>query len=338
MASFRFRGGRWEAQVRRRGRPTLSRTFKAKIDADAWASQIESEIARGVYRDRSQAERYSLGDILTRYGEEVSPHKKSADAEAGRIAFLLRDPISRLRLSDLRPTDVAAFRDRRLKHVTGSTVIRDLTLISHAINIARKEWGIVMDNPCTLIRRPKENRPRRRRLSPTEERALLAELEPSRRTPGGTWLPGGCRNDWVQPLVILAIETAMRRGELLALQWPDVFLEERFARLHDSKNGHGRDVPLSTRAVTVLAGLPRDPSGRVFPVTGEAVKQSFTRAATRAGLSDLHFHDLRHEATSRIAPKLGNVLELSAVTGHMSLQMLKRYFHPMASELARKLG
>ena len=109
-------------------------------------------------------------------------------------------------------------------------------------------------------------------------------------------------------------------------------------RLHDSKNGHGRDVPLSKRAVTLLTELPGDRSGRVFPVTGEALKRSFIRAVERAGLGDLHFHDLRHEATSRIAPKLGNVLELSAVTGHMSLQMLKRYFHPVASELARKLG
>ncbi|WP_066095045.1 site-specific integrase [Xanthomonas massiliensis] len=338
MASFHPRPGGWQAQIRHRGRPPISRTFKTKADAQAWANQIESEIARGVYRDRSQAERFTLGEILIRYGKEVSPLKKSADAEASRIAFLLRYPIAQIRLSDLRPTDIADFRDCRLQEVTGSTVIRDLTLISHAINIARKEWGIVMENPCTLIRRPKENKPRKRRLSPKEEQRLLAELELSQRTPEGTWLPGGCRNEWMKPLVIMAIETAMRRGELLQLKWTDVFLEERFVRLDDSKNGHGRDVPLSSRAAAVLADLPRDPSGRVFPVTGEALKQSFTRAAVRAGLGDLHFHDLRHEATSRIAPKLGNVLELSAVTGHMSLQMLKRYFHPIASELARKLG
>lgn len=242
-----------------------------------------------------------------------------------------------MRLSDLRSADVAAFRGRRLQEVTGSTVIRDLTLISHAINIARKEWGIAMDNPCNLIRRPRENRPRKRRLSPKEEQLLLDELELSRRTADGTWRPGGGRNPWMKPLVILAIETAMRRGELLQLDWTDAF-EERFVRLHDSKNRHGRDVPLSMRTVSVLAGLPRDPCGRAFPVTGEALKQSFTRAVERACLGDLHFHDLRHEATSRIAPKLGNVLELAAVTGHMSLQMLKRYFHPVASDLAKKLG
>ena len=338
MASFHPRPGGWQAQVRRRGRAPVSRTFKTKADAQAWAHQTESEIARGVYRDRSQAERFTLGQVLTRYRTEITPLKKSADAEAGRIAVLLRHPITRIRLSDLRPSDFAAFRDQRLEKVTGSTVIRDLTLLSHAINVARKEWEIGMDNPCTLIRRPKENKARKRRLSPKEELRLLAELEPNQRGAEGVWLPGGCRNPWMKPLVILAIETAMRRGELLQLDWADVFLDECFVRLHDSKNGHGRDVPLSKRAVTLLTELPGDRSGRVFPVTGEALKRSFIRAVERAGLGDLHFHDLRHEATSRIAPKLGNVLELSAVTGHMSLQMLKRYFHPVASELARKLG
>jgi integrase len=130
----------------------------------------------------------------------------------------------------------------------------------------------------------------------------------------------------------------MRRSELLALRWQDVELQDRFVRLHDTKNGDPRDVPLSTRAASTLAGLPRHISGQVFPISADAVKKSFSRAAVRAGLQDLHFHDLRHEATSRIAEKLDNILELSAVTGHKTVQMLKRYYHPRARDLARKLG
>jgi len=130
----------------------------------------------------------------------------------------------------------------------------------------------------------------------------------------------------------------MRRSEVLALRWPDVFLEERFVRLHDSKNGEPRDVPLSTRAAATLAALPHISGGPVFPITGEALKKAFTRACERAGIANLHFHDLRHEATSRIAERLDNVLELSAVTGHKTVQMLKRYYHPRATDLARKLG
>lgn len=153
MATIRQKSWGWEAQILRRGRTAISRTFRIKADASAWAIQVESEIARGVCRDRSQGERFSLDDTLVRYRAEVTPCKKSAQAEEARIDFLRRDPIACLRLSDLRSRDAARFRDRRLQEVTGSTVIRDLILIPHAINIARKEWGIVFDNPCSLIRR-----------------------------------------------------------------------------------------------------------------------------------------------------------------------------------------
>jgi integrase len=117
-----------------------------------------------------------------------------------------------------------------------------------------------------------------------------------------------------------------------------VYLNDRFVRLHDTKNGESRDVPLSTRAYELLNGLPRHISGRVFATTPDAVKKAFMRAVERAQLGDLHFHDLRHEATSRLAEKLDNVLELSSVTGHKTLSMLKRYYHPRARDLARKLG
>jgi integrase len=142
-------------------------------------------------------------------------------------------------------------------------------------------------------------------------------------------------------VVILAIETAMRRGEILALRWSDVYLSDSYVRLHDSKNGEARDVPLSTRAVQILRDLSTKPvqiSGRVFPISPEALKKAFTRARERAGITNLHFHDLRHEATSRIAERLDNILELSAVTGHKTVQMLRRYYHPRATDLAKKLG
>lgn len=195
-----------------------------------------------------------------------------------------------------------------------------------------------IENPVAMIRRPPENKARKRRFAVGEEELLLAELELSTRSPNGCFKDGGARNPWIRPLVILAIETAMRRGELLSLRWSDVFLSDRFVRLRDSKNGESRDVPLSTRAYGVLAGLPRHISGKVFPTTADAVKKAVTRAVVRSGLGDFHFHDLRHEAISRIAEKLDNVLELSAVTGHKTLSMLKRYYHPRAKDLARKLG
>jgi integrase len=130
----------------------------------------------------------------------------------------------------------------------------------------------------------------------------------------------------------------MRRGELLALEWRFVDLEQKIAHLPDTKNGRVRNVPLSRAACEVLRILPRAIDGRVFPITAEYLKQAFKRAVDSAGLEDFHFHDLRHEATSRMAQRLPNLIELASVTGHQDLRMLQRYYHPNPAELAVKLG
>jgi integrase len=306
---------------------------------------IESEMDRGVFVDRSEAERNTLGDLLKRYRREVTPLKKGAKAEDYRIARLLLDPLSRIRASGLSAQLLAEFRDRRLqtpkgksgRTISGTTVNRDLELLSNVINVARREWGVHVENPVAHIRKPKNGRSRTRRLAPDEGERLLAELEPSERSPNGTFSAGDARNPWIRPVVQIALETAMRRSELLAIRWADVSITERFVRLHDTKNGEPRDVPLTSVAAEILGALPRDISGRVFPLSAESVKQSFERAVKRAGLVDFRFHDLRHEATSRLAEVLDNVLELSSVTGHKTVQMLKRYYHPRASDLARKI-
>ena len=340
MATIRQRSStkKYEVQIRRDGWPNVTRTFTKAADARAWAAVIESEIERGVFIDRTEAEKNTLGDLLQRYLAEVSCQKKGHASERYRLVSLQNDSIAKYKVAGLSGKLMAEWRDKRLKEVSGSTVNRDLNLISHVINVARKEWGIHVDNPISMIRRPAENRARKRRLAPGEEERLLTELELTARSENGTYEAGGTHNPWMLPLVVVALESAMRRSELLALRWSDVFLSERFVRLHDTKNGDSRDVPLSTRAYMVLESLPRHISGKVFPTTGDAVKKAFTRAVERAGLGDFHFHDLRHEATSRIAEKLDNVLELSAVTGHKTLTMLKRYYHPRARDLARKLG
>ncbi|NUA26303.1 site-specific integrase [Cupriavidus basilensis] len=348
MASIWKRGDYWRVAIRRRGYPHQARTFDTKSDAETWARQMESEMDRGSFVDRREAERNTLGDLLLRYSREVSPHKKGGEQEILRIRKLSTDNIAQFKIAALTGKVLAEYRDRRLagdgrrKPVCGSTVNRELTLISHVLNVASKEWDVhVAVNPVATIRRPRESRGRARRLSPAEEARLLAELSASPRNDLGHYEKGGSRNGSILPLTILAIETAMRRGELLSIRWSDVFLDDRFVRLHDSKNGEPRDVPLSTRAVTTLAALAKEDrpsSERVFPTSADAVKKAFTRACERADIENLRFHDLRHEGTSRIADRLDNVLELSAVTGHKTLQMLRRYYHPRAKDLALKLG
>ena len=357
----------WRAKVRRKGFPEQSRTFTYKEDAEKWVRTVESELETKGFIDRREAEKNTLAAILKRYQQEITPGKKSAAIESVKIDVLLRDAaLVGLKMTAITSTEVARWRDRRLKEVTGGTVNREIDVLSTVFNHARREWGIHVENPIPLVKRPEKARARDRRLSHEEESYLLAALTGGVRQQDGTFTKGA-RNPWLLPLVRLALETAMRRGELLALQWENVDLKRRTAHLPDTKNGDARTVPLSTTAVGILRALPSRPkaergkpveraAGPVFPTTAMALRKGFTRAIERAQqdyladcqaarrkpqpgfLSDVHFHDTRHEAASRLAEKLSNVLELSAVTGHRDLRMLKRYYHPRAEDLAKKLG
>ena len=144
----------------------------------------------------------------------------------------------------------------------------------------------------------------------------------------------------VPPVVLFAIEKGMRRGEILSLTWENVHLVKRYVLLPDAKNGDSRDGPLSPQALELLGSLPRNirSDQKVFPLHYEALKSAWRRACSRAGIIDLRFHDLRHEATSRFFEKGLNVMEVAAITGHKDLRMLQRYTHLRAEDLALKLG
>lgn len=327
MATVSKRVSGYQVQIRRRGFPAVSRMFKTKRDAEAWARQLEGEMDRGIYLDRTEAENTTLGELLTRYKNEVTPHKKSSYSESKRIERMVRDEsICQYKTTALTSKLLAVYRDKRLGFVSGSTVNRDLSVISHALNTATKEWGFNLANPITLLRKPKENPARERRLRDGEEQRLLNEIDAK------------TNNQWLKAVVIFAIETCMRRGEILSLTWENVDLQRRVARLLDTKNGEGRSVPLTQKATALLLGLPRSIDGRVFPTTAEAVKLAFGRALERAGINDLRFHDLRHEAVSRMFEKGLNMMEVATISGHKTLQMLKRYTHMTNDRLLAKLG
>lgn len=327
MATLRKHGRGWQARVRRRGYPDEVKTFPSKVEAERWARAIEGEMDRGEFVSRSEAEQTTFGEIIQRYMETITPKKRGCQEERIRLTATLRHRITKLSMANLTPQAVAEYRDDRLKSRKANTVIRDLAMMSSIINHARREWGIVIQNPVEMIRKPTMPPGRDRVLSESEETRLLAELTPT-----------GRRNSLMQPLVIVAIETAMRRGEILGIRWDHVDLDRRVIFLPLTKNGQSRYVPLSTRAAETLTQLPKSPDGRVFPINTAAMEANFMKAVRRAGLLNLHFHDLRHTAASRMARKLPNVIELASVTGHTSLQMLKRYYHPKAEELAMKLG
>jgi len=326
MACIRERGKRhWEARVRRRGFPTVCKTFNTRADAEKWAGIVESEMTRRVFVDWREAEKTTLGEALERYLREIAPQKKGHQ-EAYVIKAWLRHPLALRPLTAVRPSDLAAYRNERLKEVGPKTVIHALNVISHLYYVAKTEWdmeGLV--NPVATIKKPKLPFGRRRRISASElKRLLQASAESDMKC--------------LTAIIELALETAMRRGELVALRWEYVDLEKRVAHLPMTKNGEPRDVPLSSRAAEILRDLPRSADGRVFPVHPDTVTHAFQDACKKAGIKGLRFHDQRHEATSRFFEHDGlELMDVAKITGHKTLQMLHRYTHLRAEDVAKKL-
>lgn len=327
MATFRNRSGKWQARVQIQGHSPLSKTFINKVDAERWAKQVEVEMQKGSYTNLVLAERTTFAEIIERYIAEVLPTMRGGTADYIRLKALARRPIAKLNMVSLTPQKIARHRDERLKEIAPATVIRELSYFSSIITHARKEWGINIINPVALVARPKNPQGRSRILDAAETSALFEALRPI-----------GRRSIWMLPLVKLALETAMRRSELLGLRWEHIDLERRIIYIQLTKNGTSRTVPLSTHAIQILCDMPRNLDGRVFPLTHEVVSQAFNRARRQAEIKDIRFHDLRHMAITRLAEKLPNLIELSAVSGHKSLAMLKRYYHPNPESLAKKLG
>lgn len=314
MASIRQRKGSWQARVIRKGFPPLAATFSTKRDAEVWASQQEADIGRGRFIDSREAEKTTLKECLERYQREVSSTKKGFHKERSVIARWLRSGLEARAMSSIRGMDIAGYRDARLKQVSAHTVGNELILLSHLFNVARREWGMEgLQNPVASVRRPKRPRARDRRLKPGEEDQLLAAAAPNLRR-----------------AIILALETGMRLSELTRLQPADLDLTARVASLRDTKNGESRRVPLSPRAISVLQeGL--------IGCTSSNITHSFAKLSQSLGIEGLRFHDLRHEATSRLFERGLNPIEVASITGHKGFAMLQRYTHLKASDLARRL-
>lgn len=327
MATLRNRSGKWQARVVRKGHIPVAKTFQAKQDAERWARQVESDMDKGSYSSPVLAERTTFKEVVERYIKEVTPTMRSLIEDTFRLKKLSKHPLCKLSMAALTPTRIAEYRDERLKTVTSGTVIRELSYLSSIINHSRREWGINIINPVQLVKKPASPPGRCRVLNEAELVRLLDSVKPT-----------GRRSVWMLPIIEFTLATAMRRGELLRLRWPDIDFEKQTAHLEITKNGDSRTVPLSKSAIQILHSLPRSIDGRVFPVNAPALAAAFIKAAKRADITDFHFHDLRHMAITRLAEKLPNLIELSAVSGHKSLAMLRRYYHPDAGVLAQKLG
>lgn len=328
MASIRNRNGKWQARITRKGQSAVAKSFHSKQDAEKWARQVEIEFDKGSYTNVALAERTLFKDVIERYVQEVTLKTRSMKEDAYRLRALARHPVAKLCMTALTPIKVAEYRDERLTLVSAGAVIRELSYFSSIINHARREWGISIINPVPLVKKPATPQSRCRMLTEEELKRLYAALTPKIKS----------SNHWILPLTKFALESGMRRGEILGMRWNDLNLDKRIAYIPLTKNGQPRTVPLTTAAIEILHKLPRNLDGRVFPVTPFTLSAAIDRARRKAKLDDFHFHDLRHMAITRLAEKLPNLIELSAVSGHKSLAMLKRYYHPNPERLVEKLG
>jgi len=321
MPTYRKRGDKWRVEIRRKG-VYRSATFYTKAEAREWAIQVEREIDTGKLGSRSVL---TLGDAFKRYGREVSPHKKGRKWEQIRLTKLQRDTLADIRFKDLTTNDLAKWRDTRLQAVSAGSVNRELSLIGAVLTTARKVWGWTDDDPLKDVKRLAEPAHRDRRITDDEIRRICLALCFDGEVT--------CKSHEVAVAFLLAIETAMRLGELTGILPANVF--PRHVRLIDTKNRDRRDVPLSKEAVRLIGLLPGD-GAKLFTVSAACASTLFRKARDRAEIKDLTFHDSRHEACTRLARKL-DVLDLARMIGHRDLRSLMIYYNPRVSELAARL-
>lgn len=320
MASLRKYKSGWRVEVNRRG-VRESRVFDTRQQAKDWGAQREYEILHG----KAIAAKMTLGEVFARYAREVSPTKRGERWEVVRLNRFQKDKLARIALSDLTPDDFGKWRDARLREVSPASVIRELQLMSSVLNTARREWGLIDRNPVSDVRKPPKPPPRDRLPTPDE-------IERMRHSAGTDLTKATAR---AFHAFLFSMQTAMRAGEVCHLRPGDVDAGRRVARLHMTKNGRPRDVPLSSEALRLLGELPAlDP---VFGLEPRQLDALFRKVRDRAGVSGLTYHDSRAAAISALAKKL-DVLELARMVGHTDIRQLMTYYRTPVEDLAGRLG
>ncbi len=332
MASIRKRSGKYHVQVRRLGFPTQTKSFSQLKDAKEWARQKELEADRGeLSNGHRQLQEKTFGDLVKSYLEKITPYKKTSRAETYVLSALQKNAICKVTLRALSTSHFASYRDQRLKHISAAGLARELNTIRHMLNIAKMELDIPLThNPLNGLRVDFKDNKRERRLKDGEQEKLI-EAARTRQNP------------MIEKVVIFAIETGMRRGEILGLCWGQVDLNRRSVSILESKNGYSRTIPLTPGAFALLQQMTGSAGGedlrseRVFPLTANALRMAWERMLVRTDIEDLHFHDLRHEAISRFFEMGLTVPEVASISGHRDMKMLMRYAHADTTRLAKKL-
>jgi integrase len=328
MATLRKRGQTWQVQIRRLGYPSISRSFHLRVDAETWARKKEAEADRGhLTPDPKLLQSTTFANLLELYrGRVLERANRPMDTEHCLVRSLLKHPVSRVTLFNATPSHFSEYRDERSAEVKPGTLVREFGLIQRVFEVARREWGYPLTpNPIAEIRMPVVKNARDRRLKPGELERILAATD-------------RCFNKLMEPIIRFAIETGMRRSEITSLRWSDYDRDAGTFQIREAKNGYPRTIPLSGKARRILENLESNDCERVFPVSTNAINQSWQRIKKRARVESLRFHDLRHEAVSRFFEKGLSVPEVALISGHRDLRMLHRYTHLKVETIVPKLN
>lgn len=339
MATITNRGEfQWRAEIRRKGQK-ISKTFFYKNDAEIWARKAESEIDRGIFINTNEAERTTLTQVINRYKDEELPRLKAQTQEKSRLNIIDK-MIGNKIVATITSSTIIKFRNERLKTIAENSVNREVTTIKRLLSFANDDCKITLPQGVPSVKKLTVDDARERRVSDAEIEAIITSTSSTE----------------LAHIIKLALYTAMRRGEISNLMRRNIDFSVPSAKLIETKNGKNRIAPLMPAAAELLKALPARIDGFVFGLRDRQVTQAFERARDRARalyvkecelnnaksdenfLVDLRFHDLRHEATSRLAVLLPNVIELSRVTGHADLKMLSRYYQISVVDLAKKLS
>ncbi len=325
MASIKQHNGKWRVFIFKNG-VRKTKVFDVKAKAQAWAAQTEADIIAG---KRGDVPNKTFGQLLEKYRDEVSPTKKGERWERLRLNLILRDEIAKVKLPNLSQPDFAAWRDRRLESVTSASVRREWVLLSSACSIAVKEWHWLKEHPMHGVKMPSHGKARDRIATQDEIERLSVALGYSRKEPPRSV---GAR---VGAAMLFAIESAMRAGEIAALDWRNVHIQRRFLHVESGKtDAASRDVPLSEEAIRLLRQMGTE--SLVFNLSTTQIDANFRKAKKMAMIDGLTFHDLRHTAITRLAKKL-DVLALARMVGHRDLKMLMVYYNESAEDMAGRL-
>lgn len=326
MPSYTQTAKGWRVQLYVKGQRD-SGTFPTKKDAQQWAGKRETEMRQAAASGIGSIK--TLADALDKFGEEVSTKHRGWRHELVRMEAFKKQPgfPARKRLAEITAADLSAWRDARLKVNARGSVLRDMTLLSSVFETARREWRWIDANPMRDVRRPAEPDHRERVITPREVLAMCHAL-------GFRGGPVRSVGQAVAVCFLTALRTGMRAGELAGLEWADVY--PTHCRLHLTKNGSARDVPLSRRARAHIERMRGYDDNLVFGLSSQSLSAMFMKYRKRAGLSGFTFHDSRHTAATMMARKV-DALTLCKIFGWKDTRMALVYYNPSAGSIAARL-